>query len=85
MQNNKVQVIAPKRGHSVREAAQYCGVSIEMLNQLRSQGAVNGLTGPRFLKLGKKVIYQREALDEWLDSFPQAHSLAELSVIKKLG
>ena len=72
-----------KRGLTVKEAAHYCGVSTNYLNQLRSKGQINGIQGPSFLKMGdKKVIYIRESLDVWLDSFVEAQSLAEMSQIK---
>ena len=71
-----------KRGFSVREAAHYCGVSVEFFNQARSKGEVNGIKGPNFSKIGKKVIYTKESLDCWIDGFAQASSIAEMSQIK---
>ncbi|WP_062261130.1 helix-turn-helix transcriptional regulator [Endozoicomonas arenosclerae] len=73
-----------KRGLNVPDAAHYCGVSANYLNQLRSKGQINGIQGPCFLKIGdKKVIYTLESLDAWLDSFVEAQSLAEMSQIKQ--
>ncbi|WP_211825123.1 helix-turn-helix domain-containing protein [Kistimonas asteriae] len=65
-------------GYSVREAAKRCGVSTEFLNKLRSQGAVNGVTGPQFIKIGRKVIYPCSDLDNWFNEFVKVRTLAEL-------
>ena len=44
-------------------AAQYLGVSRGFLDKLRMTGG-----GPAFLKLSRKVAYERQALDAWLDT-----------------
>ena len=81
MTNKNKQPPVWKRGFSVREAAHYCGVSVEFFNQARSKGEVNGVKGPNFSKIGKKVIYTKESLDNWIDSFAQASSIASLQII----
>lgn len=48
---------------SVREAAQYIGLSKTFLDHRRVSG-----DGPTFLKLGGRVLYERDALDAWLAS-----------------
>jgi predicted DNA-binding transcriptional regulator AlpA len=53
-----------------REAALALRLSERTLERLR----VNGL-GPRFVKLGKAVRYQQEALEKWIE----AHSRASTS------
>lgn len=45
----------------VTEAAAYLGVSKSMLDTWRSRGV-----GPRFVRLGAKVVYRTAALDEYL-------------------
>src|SRR3954451_9552851 len=45
------------------EAGRYLGVSKGFLEKLRMVGG-----GPKFLKLGRKVAYERQALDAWLDA-----------------
>ena len=79
MSNKEIQTDTNKRGYSVKEAARYCGISADLLNKLRSQGKINGVRGPEFIKIGNKVIYTVESLDQWLASFTKAHSLAALS------
>lgn len=47
----------PKRGLSVDEAAEYCGVSRNTLTR----------HGPEPIKIGERSVYDRRALDRWLD------------------
>jgi len=47
----------PKRGLSLDEAAEYCGVSTNTLTR----------HGPAPIKIGDRKIYDRRALDRWLD------------------
>lgn len=46
----------------VKEAALYLGLSWGHLANLRTAGS-----GPRFLKLGGRVLYDTRELDKWLD------------------
>ena len=46
---------------NTREAAEYLGLSPRTLDRYRVSGA-----GPVFLKLGGRVGYLREDLDDWL-------------------
>jgi excisionase family DNA binding protein len=48
---------------TVREAAEYVGLSQHTLNQMRNEGR-----GPRFLKLGGAVRYDTKDLDAWIDA-----------------
>jgi hypothetical protein len=47
----------PKRGLSLAEAAEYCGISNKTLQR----------HGPEPSKIGDRIIYDRHALDRWLD------------------
>ena len=47
---------------TVREAADYVRLAMSTLNALRTAGR-----GPRFIKLGRKVLYDTKDLDTWLD------------------
>jgi hypothetical protein len=55
--------MVPRDNLSTIEAAQYLGLSISYLNKLRSIGG-----GPRYAKVGRRVIYPRIGLDLWLAS-----------------
>jgi len=48
----------PKRGLSLAEAAEYCGVSDKTLQR----------HGPEPSKIGERVVYDRRVLDRWMDS-----------------
>jgi hypothetical protein len=47
----------PKRGLSLAEAAEYCGVSDKTLQR----------HGPEPSKIGERIVYDRVALDRWMD------------------
>ena len=46
---------------SVSQAARRLGLSTSWLNKARITGG-----GPPYLKLGRRVLYDRNDLDEWL-------------------
>jgi predicted DNA-binding transcriptional regulator AlpA len=46
---------------SVDEAAQYIGLARSTLNKYRGTG-----DGPRYLKIGRRVLYDAGQLDVWL-------------------
>ena len=48
---------------TVGEAAQYLRLSQSTLNNYRTAGR-----GPRFLKLGARVLYDTRELDRWLEA-----------------
>ncbi len=50
-----------------KEAADYVGVSKSMLEKLRTAGG-----GPRFMKVGRRVVYDSADLDRWIESKKQA-------------
>ena len=56
----------PKRGLSLAEAAEYCGVSDKTLQR----------HGPEPSKIGERVVYDRRVLDRWLDSLADLPSSA---------
>jgi predicted DNA-binding transcriptional regulator AlpA len=43
------------------DAAEYCGSSASTFEKLRLTGG-----GPRFIKLGRRVVYAPVDLDDWL-------------------
>ena len=45
------------------EAAEYLTLSVQRLAKLRLEG-----DGPRFIKIGRSVVYRRADLDSWLRS-----------------
>ncbi|WP_422447023.1 MULTISPECIES: helix-turn-helix transcriptional regulator [unclassified Endozoicomonas] len=71
---------AIKRGFTPEQASNYTGFSKSLIDHYRTDGQVNDISGPAFIKIGRKVIYLKESLDEWMDSFTQVRSLAELTL-----
>ena len=51
----------PQRYLKTPEAARYMGLSIRTLEKHRSYG-----TGPRFFKIGGRVVYALDDLDAWV-------------------
>ncbi len=47
----------------VAEAARYLGMSTSTLNKWRMFS-----TGPRYMKMGRSVLYRKEDLDSWMES-----------------
>lgn len=47
----------------ISEAAEYCGLTIGKLAKLRMTG-----DGPRYIKIGKEVLYDTNDLEKWLEA-----------------
>jgi predicted DNA-binding transcriptional regulator AlpA len=52
-----------------REAARYCGLGFSTMAKFRLTGG-----GPRYYKIGAKVIYDSQDLDAWLASKRADHT-----------
>jgi hypothetical protein len=57
----------------------YIGLSIKRLAQMRCDG-----TGPHFVKVGGRVFYFKEDVDNWINQSGRAASTAEIQ-FKKLS
>ena len=60
--------VRPPRGLSTTAAAAYTSISESFLEKSRI-GATD-VPGPRWRKVGKRVIYLKDDLDAWLDEQP---------------
>jgi hypothetical protein len=59
-----------RRGLSEAEAATYIGMSRSFLRQARMDGERQNRTpGPPFTKIGRKVLYLKDDLDNWLERY----------------
>ncbi len=59
------------------EAAEYLGYkSPDTLRNARHTGKLAGVTAPRYRKIGNRVVYSRDALDEWLGQFVEQTNTA---------
>lgn len=47
---------------TVKDAAEHVGLSASTLNKMRVEGR-----GPRYMRLGNRVIYRRQDLDAYLE------------------
>jgi excisionase family DNA binding protein len=52
---------------TTRQAADHLSLSKSSLDQMRVKGG-----GPRFVKVGKKVLYDVADLDAWIEAHKQA-------------
>lgn len=51
-----------------KDAAKYIGMSVSYLQKDRMNGAIaNRTPGPKWIKIGKRVLYSKQALSEWLE------------------
>jgi predicted DNA-binding transcriptional regulator AlpA len=62
----------PDGRYDRQNAALYTGFSVKTLAMHACAG-----TGPKFQKIGGRVFYRQEDLDEWLGSFPVVSSTAQ--------
>lgn len=59
-------------------AADYLTVGFTTLRNSRHTGLLCGLPAPQFKKMGRKVVYLKKDLDEWLDSLPSYQNTSEM-------
>lgn len=76
MQTHDVQMF-PDGRLDRQNAALYTGFSVKTLAMHASAG-----TGPKFQKIGGRVFYRRDELDEWLNSFATVTSTAQARAAK---
>ncbi len=58
------------------QAAAFLGLSTATLKHSRVSGTLAGVAAPTYRKLGRKVVYDRAVLEEWLDQFEQQSNTA---------
>jgi len=51
------------------ESAHHIGLASSTMRASRVSGILCGVPSPTYRKLGRKVIYDRVVLDEWLSQF----------------
>ncbi|MGS2724823.1 helix-turn-helix domain-containing protein [Porticoccus sp. GXU_MW_L64] len=59
------------------EAAKYLGFTANTMRWSRSIGKLAGVEHPRYKKIGRKVSYDLESLDEWLAQFKEQTNTAQ--------
>ena len=56
-----------------REAAEFVALSKHTLRAFRVKGG-----GPRFIKIGRRVVYKRRDLQEWIESMETYENTSEV-------
>ena len=59
--SNLVMAMTSREYLSTKQASERYGLSVSWLTKLRVFG-----TGPHFLKVGRRCLYERNAFEEWL-------------------
>lgn len=57
------------RGLNEKQAAQYIGFSSQYLRASRLKNRKTPSDAPPFIKIGGRVVYLRDELDKWLESY----------------
>jgi predicted DNA-binding transcriptional regulator AlpA len=68
----------PRRKLSVQEAGRFLGLSASNLNKLRVTGG-----GPRFMKLGRRVLYDWRELEAWASERTRSHTSESPRSVRK--
>ncbi|URQ87865.1 helix-turn-helix domain-containing protein [Pseudoalteromonas sp. SCSIO 43088] len=66
-----------KFNYTNQEAAELLTISANTLRNSRSTGKLCGREAPPFIKMGRKIIYLKADLMQWLESFPKYNNTAE--------
>lgn len=70
MGKNTVEFSITPRGMSESEAAVYIGISCISLRQGRCEGRRDKrMPPPPYVKIGRKILYLRDDLDRWLETY----------------
>lgn len=64
-----IETLQPDRKMSVREAANFLRLSKSFLDKRRLDG-----TGPEYLKLGRRVVYDARDLESWASNTKRRHT-----------
>jgi len=67
--NKSARPELPSRKLNVAEAAHFLGLSVSTLNKFRLSDG-----GPRYLKLGRRVLYDVRDLEQWASSRARIHT-----------
>lgn len=54
--------LVPRGWLSEQQLPRYCGLSLSFFRKARKRG-----NGPAFIKVGKRILYKRDAVDNWLE------------------
>lgn len=60
------------------EAAKHLGVAPSTLKLSRHTGILAMVDAPRFIKIGRCVLYEKDELDNWLGQFKTYNNTSEV-------
>ena len=63
-----------------KQAAEYLGYSENTLRECRVKGILAGIKAPPYIKMGKRVEYSKEDLDNWRNQFKKITNTAQSSI-----
>lgn len=71
-------MLCPKNNlRSPKETAFQLRYSEGALKNSRSTGILAGVKSPKYIKIGRKIFYPQDYIDEWLSQFPECRSTSE--------
>jgi len=76
----KLDLLPPRLDN--HESAKYMTLASGTLRTSRVSGNLCGVPAPAYRKIGRKVVYDRVVLDQWLDQFANQTSTAGRRVEK---
>ena len=63
----EIETTIPKRAFGEKESGHYLGISVQLLRKFRRDGG-----GPRFVRIGKRVLYDVNDLNVFWEEQKQA-------------
>ncbi len=72
----------PPRFLNNEQAARHINIAPSTLKSSRSTGVLCGHPTPSYRKAGRKILYERRALDVWLDGLRVVKNTADFSSAK---
>lgn len=63
-----------------QEAAALLTISANTLRNSRSTGSLCGREAPPFVKMGRKILYLKIDLMQWLNGFPKYNNTSEMNL-----
>ena len=71
-------------GMNTNEAAEYLGFAPYTLRRARTTGKLSGVPPPKYRRMGRKIIYELQWLDEWREQFQPQFNTAQNVVGRKV-
>ena len=66
----------PSQNLDSQQCAKYMNLSYGTLRNARVSGSLCGVGAPKYKKLGRKVVYEKAVIDDWLAQFENQSNTA---------